>query len=105
MDDGGPHGWHLFAEFLGWWTLCVGVSVACAWVSGKLCATGRWRISYLVVGAVAMVFLLLTIAEAEPDTPAMVKDIATAPLQPLGIVGAVGLVLFLSRIRRGSYRS
>lgn len=105
-DEQGAHGRHLLAEFFGWWTLCIGVSLVCSWVLAKFYAKGRRRFLYLLAGgAVAAGFLLLTIAEAHPDTPAIVKDFATASLQPLGAVGIVGLVLLLSRVRGSSYRS
>jgi hypothetical protein len=104
-DEQGPHGWGRFAELFGWWTLCVCVSLLCASLIVKFYSSRR-RFSSLFAGcAVAVIFLLLTIAEAHPDTPGIVKEIATAPLQPLGIAGAAVLVIFLAKMGRASYRS
>jgi hypothetical protein len=97
-------GWHSILEIGGWWTLCVGVSIVCSEAFAKLHRSGWRKSAYLVPAAVGAIFLILTIREARPDTPATIKDLATAPLQPLGIIGILALALLISKIRRRSYR-
>jgi hypothetical protein len=105
LADERVSGWHALAEVLGWWTLCIGLSLLCTFVISRAYTTSRQHMSHIAAGiAVAVIFFALTIAEAQPGTPATIKDLASAPLEPLGFVGLAALAFLLLRSCRRSYR-
>jgi hypothetical protein len=95
-----------FAEFLGWCTLCILVSVSHSSLLKRARAAEKDRFIYLVAAVLGgLVFLLLAVAEAQPNTPDLVKDIFTRSLQVLGVVGPLALIWLGGRFARNSYRA
>lgn len=94
-DYGGPQGWRAFAEFIGWWTLCIEASVCCAALLARFRSQRRGRYWLLLAFlGVAVSFTALTVAAAQPDTPSRVKLIFTTSLQVVGVFAVSALVIF-----------
>jgi hypothetical protein len=105
MDYPGPPGPFSFAEFFGWWAICVGV----AKFSSKLFASfAQRRHRFLAVaGGIALptALAILLYFDIRPTTPTAVKQVVEYSLQVLGAVAIAAIVLFVIRIAWTSRQS
>ena len=95
-DYSGPGGWRGLAEFIGWWTVSIGASVACGALVARFHAKRKGRYIYLLASIlVAGGLLALVVYEVQPDTPLSVKFLATTGLQFIGVAGGLALLGFV----------
>jgi hypothetical protein len=98
LDYPGPQGPFGFAEYFGWWALCILVGI----LTGKLIAAffekrpSRWL---ALLGAIAFP-TALTIGfweDIKPTTPAEVKVAVEISLRAIGMLALAGLVVLATR--------
>lgn len=98
--------WYLLTELLGWWTICIGVSVGCAALIARSHTTGRSGYRFLLASvACAVAFTLFIVGEAHPGAPAWLKDAFIASLQIIGILTLPAMAAYLGWVGRKSRRS
>lgn len=92
-DYAGPQGWRGFAEFLGWWGLCVAVAVVLAklFTRYRKQRTGRAFV-LLCIAAIAIGFTTFTYFAGTPAFSQEFKDAFTGLLQWVGVAAIVLVV-------------
>jgi hypothetical protein len=105
-DYAGPQGWRGLAEFVGWWTVCIGASVGCEALFSRFRERGAGRYWFLLASVVVAAGLLVfTVVESQPNTPLRAKLIYTTGLQLVGVGGAIATMYFLAWVSMKSRRS
>lgn len=104
--SGPPEWWRALAEFLGWWTVCIGASVGCERLFSRFRERREGRYWYLLASAlVGMGLLAFVVVEAHPNTAMEAKLMFTTGLQLVGAAGAVALVGFFAWVALKSRRT
>lgn len=94
LADGiGPRGWRGLSEFVGWITICVGVSLVLAFLLGK-----ARRADLVSFGATALALATVAAFTWLPhwlglEAPMAVKRAFTSALQVIGSIAAGAVVL------------
>ena len=106
LDYPGPQGPFGFAEYFGWWALCIFVGVA----TGKLVAgffeRKRFRLLRLFGGlALPTALTLLFWEDIKPTTPSDIKSAFEIFLRVIGMLAIVGLPVLAGRSWWQSRRS
>ena|SRR5438477_1589522 len=108
LDYPGPPGPLGFAEFFGWWAICLGI----AFLTTKLLAKGLEERPYRyrpILAAIAAPVIITTLLwwEVQPTTPGAVKNAVEYGQQAIGVFVIVAFVgrLFRGRFSKSGYRN
>jgi hypothetical protein len=96
-DYPGPPGPFWFAEFFGWWAVCIAVGL----LSGRLLAAEIGRIRILTAAAglsLPVILAALLWMEIQPTTPNSVKSAVEYSLQAIGMAALLSLAGFVGWI-------
>ena len=105
-DYAGPQGWRGLAEFVGWWTVCIGASVGCEGLFSRFRERREGRYWFLLASVlVAAGLLAFAVVEAQPSTPLKAKLIFTTSLQFIGVGAAIAVVCFFAWVSLKSPRT
>jgi hypothetical protein len=105
-DYAGPQGWRGLAEFLGWWTVCIGASVGCEALFSRFRERREGRYWFLLASVlVAAGLLAFAVVVAQPTTPLRAKVIYTTGLQFIGGGGVIAIVCFFAWVSLKSRRT
>lgn len=105
-DYAGPQGWYGLAEFLGWWTVCIGTGLGCGALFSRFRERGEGRYWFLLASVfVAAGLLVFAVVVAHPITPFPVKLVYTTGLQFIGVGGAIAMVCFFAWVSRKNRRT
>jgi hypothetical protein len=98
-DYAGPQGWRGFAEFLGWWGLCIAVALLLArlFAHYRKHQTDRLILA-LCIAALTIGFTVFTYFAGTPIFSQAFKDVFTGSLQWIGVASVVLFVGFCLRI-------
>jgi hypothetical protein len=98
-DYGGPQGWRGFAEFFGWWGLCVALALLLArlFIRFRTHSKSRPAIA-LFIAALAIGFSVFTYFAGTPVFSQGFKDVFTGSLQWIGVASVVLFVGFCLHI-------
>lgn len=97
LDYPGPPGCFGFAEYFGWWAICLLIAFVVSTLLRRRQADGR-RNHLMLLLAIATVigFALLTYADVHPTTPANVKRAVEYTLQAIGALAILLALVVLS---------
>lgn len=103
LDYPGPPGPLGFAEYFGWWTICLGAAFVTAKMLGKAFEERRYRYGRVLLAICTP--LIITAAlwwDVQPTTPATVKNVVEYGQQAIGVTAIAGVLGWLFRTRRVS---